>query len=434
MPAVKKHVLENGLTVLHQRNPVSRAFCVGVWTRTGSRDERKGEEGLCHFFEHMLFKGTSRRSAFRISQDIEKIGGSLDAFTTKETMCVYAQVLQDHSEVAFDLIGDMLSRPLFSDEHIALERQVVLQEISDVMDAPDDLIHDLFTDAVFPNHPLGRPILGFPESVSTFTRGDLRRIARRMFTGPNVVVAVYGNMPERKLLAACRRLFAFPPGPSSPNRSKLRPFVAERRSIRRKLHQQHVCMGNRTFSYLEDGRYPMMVLTTLAGGGMSSRLFQRIREEMGLAYSVYTYSDHLRDTGLMATYMAVHPRNAVRAIDAVAEEYRRIVNGEVTRSELDDTKEQLKGRILLGLETSTARMMRIARNELNYGRQISERELIRRIDTVSLSDIHEVAARSLDYSELSVVSMGPSRAGIKAGSRSSGGASLVRRDDALFCR
>jgi predicted Zn-dependent peptidase len=400
---------------LHQRNPVSRVFCAGVWTRTGARDERKGEEGLCHFFEHMLFKGTSRRSAFQISQEIEKIGGSLDAFTTKETMCVYAQVLQDHCDVAFGLIGDMLTNTLMSNDHVSVERQVVLQEISDVMDAPDDLIHDLFADAIFPEHPVGRPILGFPESVSGFSRRDLLRIARRMFKGPNVVVSVYGNLSTRHLLDTCRELFSFPAAPASFNRSKLPPFVPERRSIKRKLHQQHVCIGNRTFSYLEEKRFPLMVLTTLAGGGMSSRLFQRIREEMGLAYNVYTYSDHLRDTGLMATYMAVHPRNAALAIEAVVEEYRRIGLGEVTQAELDDTKEQLKGRILLGLETSTARMMRIARNDMNYGRQISEKELIRRIDAVSLDDIHEVASHALDADGLSVVSLGPSAAGIRAG-------------------
>lgn len=422
LPPVKKYELENGLTVLHQRNPTSRSFCVGVWTRTGSRDERKGEEGLCHFLEHVLFKGTPRRSAFQISQEIEKIGGSLDAFTTKESMCVYAQILQDHWEVAFDLVGDMLSNPLFSEEHIALEREVVLQEISDVMDAPDDLIHDLFADTVFPDHPLGRPILGFPESVSSFSRKDLHRIARRMFTGQNLVVAVYGNVSAQKLLTSCRRLFAFPPGRSSMNRLKLRPFVVVRRSVRRKFHQQHVCMGNRTYSYLEDGRFPSMVLATLTGGGMSSRLFQRIREEMGLAYSVYTYSDHLRDTGLLATYMAVQPRNAALAIEAVVDEYQRIVNGGITQSELDDTKEQLKGRILLGLETSVARMMRIARNEVYYGRQTSEKELIRRIDAVSMSDIQEVASRSFDSSDISVVSIGPSAAGIKAGLRAGCGA------------
>jgi len=417
LPPVRKHVLDNGLTVLHQRNPVSRAFCLGVWTRTGSRDERKGEEGLCHFLEHMLFKGTSRRNAYQLSQEIEKIGGSLDAFTTKETMCVYAQVLQDHRAVAFDLIGDMLSGSLFTDEHISTERNVVLQEISDVMDAPDDLIHDLFADTVFPDHPLGRPILGFPESVSSFGGADLRRFARRVLKAPNVVVSVYGNMPTRELLDLCRRLFDFPAGAARQNRLRLRAFSPQRRSVRRKLHQQHVCIGNRTFSYLEEKRFPLMVLTTLAGGGMSSRLFQRIREQMGLAYSVFTYSDHLRDTGLMATYMAVHPRNAARAIDAVVHEYRRIRDGEVTQSELDDTLEQLKGRILLGLETSTARMMRMSRSEMNYGRQVSEKELIRRINTVTLDDIHDVASRALDSGDLTVVSLGPSSAGIKAGLR-----------------
>jgi len=415
LPPVKKYVLENGLTVMHQRNPVSRAFCLGVWMRTGSRDERKGEEGLYHFLEHMLFKGTSQRTGFQISQEIEKTGGLLDAFTTKETMCVHAQVLQDHRAVAFDLIGDMLSNSLFCDAHVSTERQVVLEEINDVMDAPDDLIHDLFVDTVFPDHPVGWPILGYPESVASFEARDLRRLARRMFTGSNVVVAVYGNMPTRELLDLSARLFSFRDGVSRFNRSRLRPFAPARRSIRRKLHQQHVCIGNRTFSYLEDKRFPVMVLATLAGGSMSSRLFQRIREELGLAYSVYTYSDHLRDTGLMATYMAVRPRNASRAIEAVIEEYRRIRGGEVKPAELEDTREQLKGRILLGLETSTARMMRMARSEMNYGRQISERELIKRIDAVSLDDLHEVAAGTLDAGDLTVVSLGPSAAGIKTG-------------------
>jgi predicted Zn-dependent peptidase len=415
LPPVRKYVLENGLTVMHQRNPVSRAFCLGVWTRTGSRDERKGEEGLCHFLEHMLFKGTSQRTGFQISQEIEKTGGSLDAFTTKETMCVHAQVLQDHRAAAFDLIGDMLSNSLFGDAHVVTERQVVLQEISDVMDAPDDLIHDLFVDTVFPDHPVGWPILGYPESVGSFEARDLRRLARRMLTGSNVVVAVYGNMPTRELLDLSARLFSFRDGVSRFNRSRLRPFAPARRSIRRKLYQQHVCIGNRTFSYLEDKRFPVMVLATLAGGSMSSRLFQKIREELGLAYTVYTYSDHLRDTGLMATYMAVRPRNASRAIDAVIEEYGRIRGGEVKPAELEDTREQLKGRILLGLETSSARMMRMARSEMNYGRQISEKELIKRIDAVSLDDLHEVAAGTLGAGDLTVVSLGPSAAGIKAG-------------------
>jgi predicted Zn-dependent peptidase len=411
---VKKYVLENGLTVLHQRNPNSRAFCVGVWTLTGSRDERKGEEGLCHFLEHMLFRGTTSRTAFQIGQEIEQTGGVLDAFTSKENMCIYAQVLEDHRMVAIELIGDLLTNPLFSPEHVSLERQVVSQEISDVMDAPDDLIHDLFASTVFPDHPLGRPILGYPESVDGFTRQDLKRFARRTFKTSNLVVAVCGNISARELLDACRRLFDFPAGPVNRSRSQLKPSVPERRSIRRKLHQQHVCIGSRTCSYVEDRRFPLMTLTTLVGGGTSSRLFQRIREEMGLAYSVYTYSDLSRDTGLTGTYMAVHPRNAGRAIEAVLDEFRRIRDGEVPQAELDDTKEQLKGRILLGLETSIDRMMRMARSEMYYGRQISEKELIRRIHAVSLDDIHEIASMTLDADDLSVVSLGPSAAGVKS--------------------
>jgi predicted Zn-dependent peptidase len=411
-PPVRRHRLANGLTVLHQRNPFSRAFCVGVWTRTGSRDEHEGEEGLCHFLEHMLFKGTGGRTAFQISQEIEKIGGSLDAFTTKETMCVHAQVLEDHWAIAFDLIGDMLSKSVFLDEHVKLEQQVVLQEISDVMDAPDDLIHELFASAIFPHHPLGRPILGYPESVSSFTHRDVARFAGRVFKAPNLVIAVYGNLATRELLDSCARLFDLPDGPVRLIRPRLRRFVPERKAVRKKLLQQHVCIGNRTCSYLEDGRFPLMVLTTLVGGGMSSRLFQRIREEMGLAYSVYTYADHGRDAGLVVTYMAVQPRSARRAIAAVVEEFERVRSGDVSREELTDTKRQLKGRILLGLETSAALMSRMARNELYYGRQIDERELVRRIDAVSLADLNEMASRTLRVDDLTVVSLGPSAAGL----------------------
>jgi predicted Zn-dependent peptidase len=412
-PPVKKRVLENGLTVLHQPNPVSRAFCAGVWTRTGSRDERKHEAGLCHFLEHMLFKGTARRNAFQISQEIEKIGGSLDAFTTRETMCVQALVMEDHRAVALDLIGDMLSGSLFAGEHVEIERQVVQQEISDVMDAPDDLIHELFASAIFPDHPFGRPILGYPETVSGFTRNNLRGFARRMFKGANMVVSVFGNISGRELMASCRKLFDFPAGPVQRRHPRLKPLRPERRSIRRKLHQQHVCIGGRSFGYLEERRFPAMVLTTLTGGGTSSRLFQKIREEMGLAYNVFTYSDAGFDTGLMATYMAVNPRNARRAIAAVVDEFRRIRSGDVTQSELDDTKEQLKGRILLGLETSSARMAQMAQSEMNYGRQIGEKELIRRINAVTLDDVLDVASATLTAEALSVVSLGPSLAGVK---------------------
>lgn len=411
---IRRFVHPSGLTVVHQANPVSRAFCAGIWTRTGARDERRGEEGLFHFMEHMLFKGTRKRSALDISREIEAIGGSLDAFTTKETMCIYAQVLETHRDVALDLIGDMLGDSLFADEHVALEREVVLEEIGDVMDAPDDFVHELFAEVLFPGHPLGRPILGAPKSVSAFTRADLVRFRRRTLRAPNLVLSVYGNIPTRDLRAAVDRLFAYPGGEVRrlhPRLSRARP---SRRLVRRRLHQQHVCLGSRTFSYHEDRRFTLMVLTTLVGGGMSSRLFQRIREEMGLTYSIFTYADYSWDTGLMATYLAVRPANAGRAVREVLREFERLRTGDITRRELEETREQLKGRILLGLETSASRMMRNARNELQYGRQVSERELIRRIDAVTLDDLLEIAEPALDPARLSAVSVGPSSGGMRS--------------------
>jgi predicted Zn-dependent peptidase len=402
------------MTVVHQRNPVSRAFSVGLWTRTGARDERSGEEGLCHFLEHMLFKGTARRSSLDISKEIERLGGSLDAFTTKDTMCVYAQVLEGQRDVALDLIGDMLRESLFTDEQVDVERQVVLEEIGDVMDAPDDFVHELFAETIFPNHPLGRPILGVPRTVQSFTRRDLLRFHRRTFRASNLVLSVYGNISARELKRACDRWLGFPDGAVRRRTPRLGRAGAARRLVRRNLHQQHVCVGTRTFSYHEDRRFPLMVLTTLVGGGMSSRLFQRIREEMGLTYSIYTYADYSWDTGMMATYLAVRPSNVGRAVREVIGEYERVRRGGVEKRELEDTKEQLKGRILLGLESSASRMMRNARNELQYGRQLPERELTRRIGAVTLEEVHELAERVLDPSRLSVVSLGPSSGGLRS--------------------
>lgn len=408
----RKIVLPGGLTILHEKNPVSRAFCVGVWTRTGARDEKPRDAGLCHFVEHMLFKGTKRRSARDISQEIEKIGGTLDAFTTKDTMAVYAHVLESRRDVAFDLLSDVLAHSEFADDQVALERQVVIEEIGDVDDVPDEVIHELLAAELYPRHPLGRPILGSRATVSRFRRADLRRYSRSLLRAPNLVVSVYGNIDEAELIDTCRECFRFPGGTLVRDATRLPRARVVRRHVRRRLHQQHVVLGRRTFSFLDGRRYPLMVLNAMMGGGMSSRLFQRIREEMGLAYNVFTYLDHSRDTGMFAAYMAVNPRNIRKAIQAVAAEFSSAADGGLTATELDDTKEHIKGRILLGLETSTSRMMRLARNEITYGHQISERELIERIDSVSLADVRDVARDLLDMDGFSLVSLGPSSSAV----------------------
>jgi predicted Zn-dependent peptidase len=285
-PRVKKYISDRGVTILQQNNPFSRAFCMGVWVNTGSRDEATGEEGLCHFLEHMLFKGTTNRSAFEISKDIEKVGGALEAFTTREQICLYAQVLDDHKDLAADILGDMILNPLFPADQVVLERQVVLEEISDVMDAPDDLIHDLFAANVFPEHPLGKPILGSPETVSSFERPNLSAFSKRHFRPDNILISVYGDIDKRRLMRLCDWDFAEERGPVKRNGKRLKKYRPVRKLYERDLHHQHICIGGRCCSYIDEQRYPLMVLTTLLGGTMSSRLFQRIREELGFTYSI----------------------------------------------------------------------------------------------------------------------------------------------------
>lgn len=411
-PRVKQYVGDNGVTILQQDNPTSRAFCMGVWITSGSRDEGPGEEGLSHFLEHMLFKGTRNRSAFELSQAIEKVGGALEAFTTKEQVCVYAQVLDDYKELAADVLSDMVTNPTFSAENIERERQVVLEEIGDVNDAPDDLIHDLFASEIFPEHPLGKPILGTAEAVTRFDRARLVRFAKKTFRADNMVIAIYGKLDKRRLMRLCDWAFQLPNGRRRRVRKKIRSFEPRRRLHRRKLHHQHICIGGRACSYLDDARYPMLVLTTLLGGTMSSRLFQRIREELGFTYSIYTYADSLRDAGLLATYMSVRPSNAGRVVREVFREFAKVQRGLVTAEEIEDTKRHLKGRILLGLETSGARMMRIARNHIYYGRQVSERELIERIDRVTRDQVLELAQEALSPERNTIVSLGPSAGGL----------------------
>lgn len=411
-PLVRKFIADSGVTILQQNNPTSRAFCMGVWVKSGSRDEAKGEEGLCHFLEHMIFKGTSHRSAFEISKDIEKVGGSLEAFTTREQLCVYAQVLDENKDLAADILRDMMLNPRFAPDQIALEREVVLEEIRDVMDAPDDLIHDLFASHVFPDHPLGKPILGSPETVSSFERRKLAGFARKHFRPDNIVISVYGNVDRRRLMRIADWEFNSSRGAIKRNGKRIKTYRPVRQIYKRDLHHQHICIGGRCCSYTDEQRYPLLVLTTLLGGTMSSRLFQRIREELGYTYSIFTYADSARDSGLLATYVAVKPSNARRVVSEVFREFEKIRCGQLDEQELEDTKQHLKGKILLGLESSTSKMMRMARSEIYFGRQVSERELIQKIDRVKLDEVIQLAGETLAEERNTVVSLGPASLGL----------------------
>ncbi len=430
----RRIVLDGGLVLVVQRVPGARALSLGAWTRTGSRDERPGEEGLCHFLEHMLFRGTRRRDAHAISLDIERAGGSIDAFTTRDTMCVHAQVLAEDAELAFDLVGDMLTGSTFDAESVAIERRVVLEEIHDAEDAPDDFVHEVFGRALFGAHPCGRSILGTRRRVASFSRDDVRRFARRVLRAGNVVVAACGDVDARRLRALCARHVALPPGRPRPVRAVAPPArPPRRRHVRRDLAQQHLVVGTRAPARDDPRRHALAVLVTALGGGMSSRLFRRVRDELGLAYSVYTWTDATRDTGAMAAHLAVSPSQATHALEATLSEFDAVRRGDLSDEEIDAAREQVRGRALLGLETTTSRMMRLARDELVFGRPVPEREFVAALERVRRDDVTALARELLRPEALCVASLGPApprvsrSAGRSGGSRRTSGRSRRRR-------
>jgi len=374
----------------------------------------------------MLFRGTRRRDAASISREIERVGGSFDAFTTRDTMCLYAHVLESNRELAFDLLGDMLTGSTFSPALVDVEKNVVLEEIRDARDAPDDYVHEIFGAELFPSHPYGRSILGTRERVSTFVRRDVRRFATSVLRAPNLVVAVYGNVTMHEVRRLCDEYLRLSPRAAPPRRNvPVHPGFA-RRHVRRRLGQQYICIGIPTFSWNDPRRDALTLLTNIVGGGMSSRLFRHVRDDLGLAYTVYSYADHSRDAGMMGTFLSVRPSNTGHAIEVTLEELARLRGEGIPSRELEDIRGHVKGRILLGLETSTSRMMRMAWGELRHGRQVTERELIRRLDDVTLDDVNALACEYLDSDRQTIVSLGPSSAGLR-GMGVTAGAGVRRR-------
>ncbi len=405
---IRKVTLDNGVTLLTQCVPDALSVSVGAWVHTGSRDEGAGRHGITHFLEHMVFKGTGRRSALDIALDMDRLGGQLDAFTTKELTCFSARVLADYLDTALDVLGDMLGNASLQSELIEIEKQVVIEEIRNVLDDPDDLIHELAAEEVFGEHPLARAILGSESSVQAFRREDLTAFVAERFRAGNLIVAVVGPLAHDEMRARVERWFAVPPG-AAPSRNGSPPPPARRglRVVTKDLQQQHLWLGRQAVSSSDPDRYGLLVLSTLLGGSMSSRLFQSIRERAGLAYNIYSFADFATDTGLLGSYMAVSPAKSGEAIRLTLDEYVRLIAEGCTAAELQDTTMQLKGNLLLAMESVTARMSRLARNELNEGRFIGVEELVARVDAVTREDIQRLAAAYLAPETLTLVSLGP---------------------------
>jgi predicted Zn-dependent peptidase len=391
-PLIVRDVLSNGLRLLTEKMTEVRSVSVGVWLTRGSRHESDAASGIAHFVEHMLFKGTANRSAEDIAQTIDSIGGQLDAFTAKEYASYYIKVLDEHLPVALDILSDIVMNPAFNPEDVDREKKVVLEEIKMVEDTPDDLVHELFTQGFWENHPLGRPILGRPDTVGAFNSDVLGRYFRDAYTAPNLIVAAVGNLQHEQVRELVGRRFKNVAIESQPA-GEVPPTVVPKIQIRRKeLEQSHICLGASSYPQNHDDRYSSYVLNTLLGGSMSSRLFQNVREKRGLAYAVFSGLSAYRDAGSFTVYAGCANEAVGEVIDLIVEELRGVKDKLVSESELRRSKDHLKGSLMLGLENTASRMSHLARQEIYFDRQFGLDETLQGIERVTAGDVQRVAS------------------------------------------
>jgi predicted Zn-dependent peptidase len=369
-----------------------RSVSIGVWLTRGSRHETAERSGIAHFVEHMLFKGTSHRTAEDIAQAIDSIGGQLDAFTAKEYASYYIKVLDEHLPIAIDILSDIVRNPAFGNEDIEREKKVVLEEIKMVEDTPDDLVHEIFTQGFWENHPLGRPILGTKETVESFNADLLRDYFERAYTPRNLIVSAVGNLEHDHVRDLVGEKFGSLTVPGESVREQA-PSVVPKILVRSKdLEQSHLCVGVSSYPQNHDDRYSSYVLNTLLGGSMSSRLFQNVREKRGLAYAVFSGLSAYRDAGSFTVYAGCANEAVSEVLDLIVEEIRGVKQSPVPDAELQRSKDHLKGSLMLSLENTASRMSHLARQEIYFDRQFGLDETLTGIDRVTADDVQRVAA------------------------------------------
>ena len=407
MELIKKKVLSNGLTVVTERMPNLRSISLGVWLKKGSRHETASENGISHFIEHLLFKGTANRTAREIALTIDSIGGQIDAFTAKEYTCFYAKALDEHLPIALDLLSDIVLHPKFAPAEIEKERKVIFEEIRMVDDTPDELVYDLFNQHLWPDHPLGRPIQGTMESVSAMTPEGIGRYFRESYQPANLLITATGNLEHEKLVSGIRKAFepltngAAPPS-STPPRLNAGILVKEKKE----LGQVHICLGVRGFPLAHEARFQEYVLNTLLGGTMSSRLFQDIREERGLAYNVFSSLNSFMDTGYLMVYAATSPESAEQVVRLIQEEFRALKEKAPGDREMKMARDHLKGSLMLSLESSSSRMSNLARQEVYFHRPFTLNEILEGIDRVQAEEVRAMAEKMFHRSTCAMAVLG----------------------------
>ncbi|KGE17475.1 M16 family metallopeptidase [Paenibacillus wynnii] len=419
---MEKIVLSNGLRVVMEKIPTGRSVSFGIWVRTGSRNERLENNGISHFVEHMLFKGTDRFSAKDIAEQFDAIGGNVNAFTSKEYTCYYAKVLDEHLPIAIDMLSDMFFRSQMDAEELKKEKNVILEEIAMCEDTPDDLVHDLMCAAAYGDHPLAYTILGLKERLMDMTPDDLRAYMKDQYTIENTVISVAGNINDGLIELLEKHFGTFDNHGSS---ASLTPpdFHGDLRFHRKKTEQNHICLslpGVRTGDPLQ---YAMVLINNAVGGGMSSRMFQEIREKRGLAYSVFSYHSSQADSGLFTVYAGTAPKQTKDVMELTKEMMQELAEKGLSEDELRKGKEQLKGSLILSLESTSSRMNRIGKNELMLGRHHSLDDMIAKIGEVTMEDINMVL--NLMFAEPLAIAMVGSSDKVM---------NKVRRDDLVLLR
>jgi predicted Zn-dependent peptidase len=404
---IRRQVLPNGLTIITEQMQHIRSASIGIWLQTGSRDEDAAWNGISHFIEHMLFKGTEHRTAEEIARQVDSIGGNMDAFTAKECICFNVKVLDEHLPVALEILSDLELHPVFDSNDITRERGVILEEIKMDEDNPDYLVHEIFTQNFWKDHPLGKPILGTKETVKKFERAAVLDTYSHRFAPGNIIVSAAGNLDHDRFVELVTKHFEHMKPRKNGFHSPV-PKIVSKITLRNKkaLEQVQLCLGVPSHPIAHEKRHAGYILNTLLGGGMSSRLFQNIRERQGLVYSIYSDLNPYRDTGCLAVYAGTSRESASKVVQSVVSEFHKLKAEPVPADELRRSKDQLKGSLMLSLESSSARMSNLARQEMYFDRFYDLDELIAKIEAVTVEDLTSLANEFFNTESVAVTILG----------------------------
>jgi predicted Zn-dependent peptidase len=405
--SIRREVMPNGLTLITEEMKHIRSICIGIWVKTGSRDEDREWNGISHFVEHMVFKGTQHRSAEEIARQVDSIGGNIDAFTAKECVSFSMKVLDEHLPIALDVLSDLVLNPVFDGQDITRERGVILEEIKMDEDNPDYLVHEIFTQNFWKDHPLGRPILGTRDTVKRFERTPVVDFYSQRFIPGNVIITAAGNLNHQRFVELVTKHFE-KMKPASNGFHSAPPKIVPKIILKNKksLEQVQICVGVPSYPITHEKRHSSYILNTLLGGGMSSRLFQNIRERQGLAYAIYSDLNPYRDTGCLSIYAGTSRESAVKVVESVVSEFQKLKAELVSPEELQRAKDQLKGSLMLSLESSTARMSNLARQEMYFDRFYGLDELIQKIEAVTAAELQELANFFFQTENIAVTILG----------------------------